>query len=43
VREVDEKAVTKLASSDARVGRRDGAGMATTKVCGQRPRALAHM
>jgi predicted acyl esterase len=43
VREVDEKSVPKLASSDARVGRRDGAGMASAKVCGQRPRALPHM
>ncbi|MFN2588888.1 MAG: CocE/NonD family hydrolase [Actinomycetota bacterium] len=40
VREIDEKSLAKLASSDARVGRRNGAGLATARVCGLRPRAL---
>ncbi|MDQ4024405.1 MAG: hypothetical protein M3217_02780 [Actinomycetota bacterium] len=43
VREVDEKSLPRLASSSARVGRRNGAGLATARVCGLRPRALPHM
>jgi predicted acyl esterase len=40
VREHDEKALTKLTSTKARLGARTGGGLATAKVCGQRPRAL---
>ncbi len=43
VRELDEAKLPKLASSKARVGRRDGGGLATGKVCGLRPRALPHL
>jgi predicted acyl esterase len=43
VREHDEAKLPKLASSDARVGVRDGGGLATSRVCGLRPRALPHM
>ena len=43
VRENDEAKLPKLASSDTRVGVRTGAGLATAKVCGLRPRALPFM
>ncbi len=43
VRENDEANLPKLASTDARVGVRDGAGIATAKVCGLRPRAMPFM
>ncbi len=43
VRETDEAKLAKLASSPARVGVRDGGGLATSKVCGLRPRALPFM
>ena len=40
VRETDEMEVTKLASNPATIGDKDGAGMATQRVCGRAPRAL---
>ena len=40
VRESDEAQLKKLASKPARMGRVDGARLATSRVCGQRPRAL---
>ena len=43
VREHDEAKLPKLASSAAKVGVRDGGGVATSKVCGLRPRALPHI
>ncbi len=43
VREQDEKTLPKLASSRAQVGVRTGGGLATAKVCGQRPRALPYL
>ena len=43
VRETDEKDLPKLASKPARMGRQDGAGLASAKVCGQRARALPFM
>ena len=43
VREHDEAKLPKLASKDARVGSRNGAGLATARACGLRPRALAFL
>jgi predicted acyl esterase len=40
VRELDEAKLPKLASKPAEVGLRSGKGLATARVCGQRPRAL---
>ncbi|MDQ3957811.1 MAG: CocE/NonD family hydrolase, partial [Actinomycetota bacterium] len=40
VRETDELDTPKLASSNARVGVRNGGGLATARICGQRPRPL---
>jgi predicted acyl esterase len=40
VRETDEVALPKLTSGPAIAKRRDGAGMATQRVCGRAPRAL---
>lgn len=40
VRETDEINVKKLASKPAAAGNQDGAGLASARVCGQRPKAL---
>jgi X-Pro dipeptidyl-peptidase len=40
VREKDEMGVKKLASKPTAIGDRDGAGLATARVCGRTPRAL---
>lgn len=40
VREADEMGVKKLASKPAKIGDRDGADLATSRVCGRAPRAL---
>ncbi|HEX2196385.1 MAG TPA: CocE/NonD family hydrolase [Actinomycetota bacterium] len=43
VREHDEAKLPRLKSTRARIGVRSGAGLATAKVCGLRPRALPFM
>lgn len=40
VREIDEAAAGSLASNPARIGNKDGGGIATQRVCGRAPRAL---
>ncbi|MEA2453186.1 MAG: hypothetical protein QOG04_1896 [Actinomycetota bacterium] len=41
VRETDEAALPKLASKPATMGNQDGAGLASARICGRAPRALA--